>query len=240
MSDPFRHHPNLRALIKPPRTSMFYDATIEKFQAIQLGIDGDTSIFLADDVREDCRLNALRGKCDQDLWVFGYGSLIWDPGFDFTEVRRAHAPDVERRFILRDIYGGRGDRERPGVMAALDYGSGCDGVVFRIARDKIDTETRRIWIRERAVAAYQPAFIKVDTDQGPVQAVTFVADHDASLIQADLDHADQVRFCATGTGFFGSSLEYVENLATHFATFDIVDPTVTRLLADARAYRLHT
>jgi hypothetical protein len=75
---------------------------------------------------------ALEGH-EGDLWVFGYGSLIWDPALEFAEVRRAFAPNHRRRFILEDIYGGRGTPNGPGLMAALDDGDGCNGLCFRIA-----------------------------------------------------------------------------------------------------------
>ena len=63
-----------------------------------------------------------------DLWVFAYGSLMWDPAMDFTEVRRAWLPGHARRFILCDIYGARGTPEAPGLMAALDWGEPVCGV----------------------------------------------------------------------------------------------------------------
>jgi cation transport protein ChaC len=66
-----------------------------------------------DDTREGLRRAALAGH-EGDLWVFGYGSLIWDPALEFAEVRRAFAPNHRRRFILEDIYGGRGTPTAPG------------------------------------------------------------------------------------------------------------------------------
>lgn len=237
MLDPFRHHPQLRDLIKPQQESFFRDMSIAKIRANIEARGGDLSFIMPEKDREACRRRTLQGRHDADLWVFAYGSLIWDPAIDFTEVRRAYAPTVARRFILRDTGGGRGDPDKPGIMAALDHGAGCHGALFCIAKDQIESETYRLWIRERIGRAYIPAFIPVDTEHGPVTALTFLADHEADMIYPNLSHADQVKFCATGTGFFGSSMEYVENLSTHFATFGIDDPAVTRLLADARAYQ---
>lgn len=236
-ADPFRHHPQLRALVTPPAESFFRDVSISEIAALVTSHGGDTSLFLTEPAREACRAQALQDHRDADLWVFAYGSLIWDPAILFSELRRAYAPGVARQFILRDTYGGRGSPSAPGVMAALDHGTGCHGAAFCIPKDMIESETYRLWRRERLGQAYLPAFIPVETDQGPLEALTFLADHDADIIQSDLSHADQVRFCATGTGFLGTSLDYVAGLATHFAAFGIEDETVTQLLKDARAYQ---
>ena len=90
--------------------------------------------------REGLRRAALR-EHEGDLWVFAYGSLIWDPALIFTEVRRAYAPHHARRFILEDTYGGRGTVEAPGLMAALDAGAGCHGLCYRIAAEAVEHET---------------------------------------------------------------------------------------------------
>ena len=72
----------------------------------------------------------LAQRNDQDLWIFAYGSLIWDPAFYFEEVRVAKAPGYQRSFCLRSEIG-RGSPEKPGLMVALDHGSECQGLAFR-------------------------------------------------------------------------------------------------------------
>jgi len=235
--DPFRHHPALRDLITPPEASGLRDMQLDRVMAMVAQHGGDTGLFMSEAAREADRAAFFAGRPPGDLWVFGYGSLIWDPAVLFTEVRRAYAPTAARRFILRDIGGGRGNPERPGVMAALDDGGGCHGVAFRIAAHQVPDESYRLWLRERIGAAYRPAMIPLETAQGPIEALTFMADYDARLIKADMTHDEQVRCCATGAGFLGSSFDYVRNIATHFAALHIDDPEVTRLLEDARAYR---
>lgn len=237
-TDPFRHHPGLRDLITPPAQSQLRNLTLARILQMVQDNGGDTTLFLTEEDREADRAAHMAGRWDQDLWVFAYGSLIWDPAFDFAEIRRAHAPHAARRFILRDIGGGRGSKDRPGVMAALDQGDGCDGVVFRIRATDLPDETYRIWLRERVGHAYQPAFIPVTTAHGNVEALTFLADHSAPFIKADMSYAEQVRYCATGKGFLGTSLAYVENLAAHFDALGIHDAALLQLRDDARAYQL--
>lgn len=198
---------------------------------------GDTTLFLSDEARDAERAAFLQDRPHDDLWVFGYGSLIWDPTVHFAEVRRAYAPTVQRRFIMRDIGGARGTMERPGLMAALDAGDGCHGLAFRIRANLVEDETYRLWMRERIAAAYYPQMIPVETAQGGITALSFLADYDSEFIFPDLTHEEQVRYCATGEGFLGSSYEYVANIAERFETLGIADPDLLRLLEDVRAYR---
>ena len=234
--DPFRHHPALRGLITPPEQSRFWRFTLDAALAMLAAAGTTTDHFLTEDEREAERARFMQGHTG-DLWVFGYGSLMWDPGFVFAEVRRAHAPGVTRTFCFVEDGGGRGRPEAPGVMAALDRGDGCDGLVFRITAAQVETETYHLWARERLGPAYLPAFVTAETEVGPVEALTFLADHAAPMIHPELTWADQVRYCATGEGVLGTSLQYVETLAAQFAQMGIDDPQVSRLLAEARAYR---
>ncbi|WP_172300079.1 gamma-glutamylcyclotransferase [Pseudoruegeria sp. HB172150] len=235
--DPFRHHPGLRGKITDPHKSFFrtfQPADIDAHMAAQ-GIGPDWRY--TDETREAFRNAALEGRRDQDLWVFAYGSLMWDPALDFEEVRRARVTGYARRFILKDVMGGRGTAEVPGVMAALDTGPGCDGLVFRIAAARLEEETRILWNRERLSPCYHETFVTAETDQGRVTALAFTADYSARMIVPDLPHDLQVQYAATGAGILGTSLEYLENLAEHFEIMRIEDHDLTHFLAEVHAYR---
>lgn len=234
--DPFSYHPELRDKISDPLKSFFRTFTTEILSK-QLKARGLTAEWwYSDSEREASRAQALAGHWDSDLWVFCYGSLMWDPAFRFDEVRRARVPDYARHFILKDIYGGRGTLEAPGLMAALDKGPGCDGLVFRISRDNIDEETEILWRREKVGPAYTPVFVQAIESDRRVTALTFVADHEADLIDASLSRAQQIEYCATGTGFMGSSLDYLRNIAKQFAALGIQDEEVSALLRETEAY----
>lgn len=234
--DPFRHHPGLRPLITPRDASFFADFHIDKAIAIGKAHGRSTDWILPEPEIEADRAQALAGRMDRDLWVFGYGSLMWDPGFRFAEVRRGFAPGAERRLILCDTNGARGTADAPGLMAALDTGQGCHGLVFRIAAVDVPTESRSLWHRERLGPAYLPRFIPVETDHGTEEALAFLANHESDNIMGDLPHDTQVRMIATGAGFLGTSREYLENLAAHFKEMRIEDGHVTRLLTDVRDF----
>lgn len=231
--DPFRHHPGLRGKIKPFADSFFRTITAEKVRALiaELGTPS-TFPFHEDATREALRAEALSGHSG-DLLVFAYGSLIWDPALDFTEVRRARAPDHARRFILVDVHGGRGTADAPGLMAALDEGPGCDGLVFRIAAEKVDRETEILFRREMIGPGYLARFVPVVIDGAEARALTFLADHNDPLMRPDITRADQIRYLATGCGFLGSSFDYLSNIVDHLHDMGIPDPDLDALLAEA-------
>jgi len=220
-TDPFRHHPELRDEIADPLQSPLRHFTLADLEARMRELGLPLDWWHTDGEREAMRADTLAGRRGEDLWVFGYGSLMWDPGIRFAEVRRARVPDHARRFILKDVYGARGTFDNPGLMAALDEGPGCDGLLFRIARDHIEDETEVLWRREKV---------------GPAYRATFVADHDAELIDAGLTREQQIHYVATGTGFLGSSMDYLRNIHRKFTALGIRDDDVASLLSDAESY----
>ncbi len=219
--DPFRHIPHLRDRIIHPERSNFREfvpaAFDERMQAI--GID----ISRRSDAEREATLRAaLAENGDNDVWVFGYGSLMWDPGFYFAEVRSAIAEGYHRSFCLRtDI--GRGTPERPGLMAALDIGGTCQGLAYRIHPTMVDVEARIVWRREMLMEAYVPTILRARTPQGPIRCIAFVVDHDGENYRPGLSAEETARYMATGTGLLGSSFDYLDNLAGQFEILGIRD-----------------
>lgn len=232
--DPFRHHPYLRDLIVDPLVSFYRTFSFEEIDARRRAL-GLFSEWRASDAEIEASHQAFLTTLapGQDLWVFGYGSLMWDPAFRFCEVRRGHAPHHARRFILKDVNGARGTAEAPGLMAALDDGAGCDGLVFRIPAADVACESWFVWRREMIAFSYKAALVEVTTAFGTVLALTFVANHETDSIAPHLTRDEQVRYIATGKGTLGSSLQYIENVARHLAAIQIHDPDVQDLLAEA-------
>ncbi|MCC1491483.1 gamma-glutamylcyclotransferase [Cognatishimia sp. F0-27] len=189
----------------------------------------------SDAKREALRAEALDGHSG-DLWVFGYGSLMWDPALRFTTVRRAHLRDHARRMILVDWRGARGTADAPGLMAALDHGPGCHGLVFRIAEADVDRETEILFRREMIAPGYHARFVTVDIDEAPARALAFVADHTVDDIKPELSRAEQIRYIAHGAGFLGTSRDYLLNIVEHFETLGIHDPECSELLGAVDAY----
>ena len=235
-ANPFAYHPELRDKISDPLTSPMRSFTTEKLASMARARGLPVDWWYSDSEREAERAETLAGHRDTDLWVFAYGSLMWDPALVFEEVRRARVPGYARHLILKDIYGGRGTVDKPGLMAALDTGPGCDGLAFRIRRENIDEETKILWQRERIGPAYAPVFVDAITADNRMTALTFVADHEAELIDANLTRKQQIEYCATGIGFMGSSLDYLRNISSQFAALGIQDDEVSELLLKTEAH----
>ncbi len=231
--DAFSAHPELADKIAPAEGSALRTLNLTNLEAMLREKGLPTGWWYDDATREGMRAATLADH-DGDLWVFGYGSLMWDPALRFAEVRRAYAPHHARRMILRDIYGGRGTATAPGLMAALDTGDGCHGLAFRIAAGELDTETRILWQREMIAPCYQAQFIPVQIDGQTVSALGFIADHGTELIAGDLTRAQQVDYLVTGSGFLGTSFDYLHNVVQHLHDLGLPDRELDVLLDQAR------
>lgn len=233
----FFHHPELSGLISDPASSSFRSFDVRAVLEQKPELAWVLELLHTKAQRDRSRQETLCARTNSDLWVFAYGSLMWDPAMHFQEVRRAHAPEFARRFILKDIYGGRGTPEAPGLMAALDHGSGCHGLAFRIAMEDLETEMEILWRREMVGEGYIPTFITTIIDGKPVDALTFVADRAADSICWEITRQDQVDFISNGQGILGTSLEYLENIIRQFHALGIVDEECSALLAEVHANR---
>ncbi len=234
--DPFTHHPALRALITDPETSFFRNFKPSDLDARMKELGLADGWRRGEDEIEAERQAFLHDRFGHDLWIFAYGSLMWDPGFKFAEVRRGHVSGYSRRFILRDTFGARGSPDTPGLMAALDQGPGCDGLVFRIAQEAIEAESGVFWRRELLAFSYKPQFSTVSTGLGEVEALMVIANRESEYIRPDMTRSEQIRCIATGRGFLGTSLQYIENIAAHFESLGVQDDEVTDLLSGAQAF----
>jgi cation transport protein ChaC len=168
---------------------------------------------------------------DQDFWVFGYGSLMWRPGFEHVERRMARLNGWRRRFCLRSIHY-RGTPEAPGLVLGLDACADgwCDGVAFRVRA--AEAAAVHAYLRERELVsyAYREARLAVALDDGAsVKALAYVIDPDHPQYAGVLSPADQAAIIARAAGPMGSNAEYLENTATHLAQLGLGDPEIDTL-----------
>ncbi|MEM8732347.1 MAG: gamma-glutamylcyclotransferase [Pseudomonadota bacterium] len=234
----FRHTPALRDLIIPPDESSMrlgYDRFAE-MDALAIEEGWPAGWRMEHDAREANRQEVLSGRLERDLWVFAYGSLIWDPAVYVEEYRCGVLTGWHRRFCMR-LDGGRGSRERPGVMAALDESGRCNGVVFRIAAPMVDLETDFMWRREMFAGAYRPVFLDVDTPQGPVEALAFVMNHANPRYMPDISHETAAEMIAFAEGGLGPNFDYLDALVKHLDELGLRDDDMTHLHALACQFR---
>jgi cation transport protein ChaC len=164
----------------------------------------------------------------QDLAIFAYGSLIWNPAFHFAGRELAHVHGYHRRFCLWTSLG-RGTPQHPGLMLGLDGGGSCRGVLYTIAAADIASELEIVWRREMVTAAYRPAWVAARTAAGTRRAIAFLINHAHERYAGRLDDAAIVRSIATACGPLGACAEYLFNTTAHLDELGIVDRSLRRL-----------
>ena len=172
---------------------------------------------------------------DGSLWVFGYGSLIWDPGFPVAERRIGMVKGWHRSFCMRSVHH-RGTAESPGLVLALDRAEGatCTGVAFRVADEAEAVTVEALRERELVSSAYLETRLAVETARGGLEALTYVIDPDhVQYCHLDLD--EQARIIASAAGGRGANRDYLWSTAAHLAELGIADPDLEWLAAQVRA-----
>ncbi|MEX0338562.1 MAG: gamma-glutamylcyclotransferase [Arenibacterium sp.] len=228
----FHHLPELKDKITPVEGSQVR-LSYRRFEEIdvQAKEEGWPPGWRMDhNAREANRRAVLDGRRDQELWVFAYGSLIWDPAIYFAEIRRASLSGWSRRFCMR-LLSGRGSQEQPGLMAALDCGGNCEALAFRIPGELVEYETELLWMREMFSGAYCPVFMPVDTPQGPIEALVFVMNHDNERYEPDLSDSETSAMIARATGNLGDNFAYLDSLVRHLDDLGIEDRHMSDLHA---------
>lgn len=168
-----------------------------------------------------------------EVWVFGYGSLIWNPCFHFVERRVVTVPGWHRRFCLWTSLG-RGTQERPGLMLGLERGGSCRGVAFRLAPEEVESELDIVWRREMVTEAYRPAWVRAHAAGGPLWAIAFTINRRHPRYAGRLEEARIVEAIATARGPLGACCEYLFNTVAHLDELGVPD---RRLHALCRAVR---
>lgn len=165
---------------------------------------------------------APAGTLDGDVWVFGYGSLVWNPAFEYAEKRRGRISGFHRAYCIWTNLG-RGTPENPGLMLALDRGGSCCGAAFRVTPDKLREELSILWSREMAMNNYIPAWVNVYTEQGPVSGLTFTIDRSHERYVGRLPADIIAGHLATAEGYLGTSADYLEKVVAGLDELGIRD-----------------
>lgn len=185
---------------------------------------------LTHEERETNRRNFLKQHSQKDdLWIFGYGSLIWNPAFYFEEQQPARLYGFHRSFCLH-LTIGRGSHEKPGLMLALDRGGSCSGIAFRIAADKVESETEILWMREMMSGAYIPRLINLKMKNKTARGLVFVINRKHSRYMGNLDMDKTAEMIANGAGILGTCREYLENTVRDLDKINVKDRYLHKLL----------
>ena len=162
----------------------------------------------------------------QPLWVFGYGSLVWNPGFAWTSRRLARLDGFRRSFCMLSIHH-RGTEAQPGLVLALDAAEGaeCHGVAFEIAAEIADETLEYLRARELISAAYLEQVRPLTLQDGrEVPAVVYVIDRAHPQYCGGMALEDQAQRIARAVGGRGPNCDYLHQTAAHLAGLGLPDP----------------
>ena len=171
------------------------------------------------------------------VWLFGYGSLIWNPAFHFIERRTGTIFGYHRRFCLW-THLGRGCPKQPGLVLGLERGGSCRGVLYRVAPEAVASELEIVWRREMLSGAYLPRWTTAHTDRGPVPVLAFVINHAHERYAYYLPDETVAETIARAEGFLGPCADYLINTVDHLAELGIHDRPLERLRAQVVARRV--
>jgi glutathione-specific gamma-glutamylcyclotransferase len=158
-----------------------------------------------------------------DLWVFGYGSLMWRPGFDAVEILPARLSGFHRALCVHS-YVHRGTRERPGLVLGLDRGGSCHGLAFRVEAAKREAVIDYLRGRELVTNVYLERLSQVILEDGrKLDALSYVVDRSHAQYAAGLTVDEAAQIVAGAAGLSGTNPEYVANTVQHLRQMGIHD-----------------
>jgi cation transport protein ChaC len=164
-----------------------------------------------------------------DFWVFGYGSLMWRPGFAHTETHRARLMGYRRALCVRS-HVHRGTPDRPGLVLGLDRGGSCLGLAFRVPDDLSGEVMAYLRERELVTNVYLEKRLPIRLDTGDiVEAVTYVVDRNHVQYAARVDVEEAARTVSGSLGQSGPNEEYVLNTIGHLRALGIHDHWLERV-----------
>ena len=161
------------------------------------------------------------------FWVFGYGSLMWNPGFRHDATRHAVLPGFHRSFCIRStIY--RGTPEQPGLVLGIDVGGECNGIAFRVDAAHREEVLSYLFEREMRSHVYTPTWVSIVIDGVARPALTFVVKRDHRQFVC-MTAEEMVAIIASSAGANGSNFEYLENTVHALHELGVPDPALDAL-----------
>lgn len=171
-----------------------------------------------------------------ELWVFGYGSLMWDPGFPYTKWAPALVYGYHRALCVYSTMW-RGTARRPGLVLGLDRGGACRGLAYQIAADDVETALAGLWAREMPRRAYTPRLMGARLADREIRVLTFIASVEHPAYAGRLSIRRTAELVASRRGDGGSNIDYLTRTIDHLAELGVRDHNLLGVLAAVRALR---
>jgi len=236
---PFQYQfSNIKTTLMPDKSILTREALLNG-EIDRLVHDNQNDIKrMSDEQRAALVDQTLIALADSDLWVFGYGSLIWNPALNFEEQRRCSIKGFEKKFCFWTTLS-RGSVECPGLMMGLVEGGSCNGVAFRIAAKNATSELDVLFRREMSHYIYKPTWIEaqcVETKKS-FKMLTFVVDKANHRFVNNLSIKDIVRTIATAQGPLGRNCDYLFQLSEKMHELGFEEPELEDLVCRVKAFQ---
>lgn len=165
----------------------------------------------------------ISGDIMGDFWVFGYGSLIWNPGFDSLESRHAKLYGLHRSLCIYS-WVHRGTQKKPGLVLGLDKGGSCQGIAYKIHSQNRESVIGYLRERELVTNVYKETWRRIKfRDGSSMPALTYVVDRASPQYSGPLEMQKQIELVSTARGNSGPNCEYVSKIVAHLKTIKIRD-----------------
>jgi cation transport protein ChaC len=169
----------------------------------------------------------------QDLWIFGYASLIWRPEFEILEQHPTKVQGWHRALKMWSRLN-RGTPECPGLVFALLSGGSCQGLVFRTPAMQVRQTIEQLWLREMPNSVYTTRWLQCPTPQGPVNALAFTLPRSSPSYTGNLSPAQYQHIFQNATGRYGTTLDYAKETFHSLKQQGIHDKALEALLQHAK------
>ena len=168
-----------------------------------------------------------------DLWVFGYGSLMWRPGFDYRDVLPATLTGYRRCFCIYSVHH-RGSAKRPGLVLGLDRGGICHGMAFRVPASSAAVTLAYLRAREQVNGVYRETALSLDLGGGDrVMGLAYLAERCHPSFAGRLSIREQADIIRVARGLSGTNLVYLANTLAHLSSLQIRERELERVLVRA-------
>ncbi len=168
-------------------------------------------------------------QSNEPTWIFGYGSLMWQPGFPYKEALAARLDGYHRALCLYS-HRYRGTEEKPGLVLGLDHGGHCHGRAFLIDDDDLDRVMAYLDEREMITGAYAPTYRYVELRDGrTARAYNFIVRNDHPQYAGRISRSEAARLVRQGRGERGTAMEYLKNTLEHLAETGIVEEELEKI-----------
>jgi cation transport protein ChaC len=173
------------------------------------------------------------GEIPHFEWVFGYGSLMWKPGFEFIEKRPAKLIGAHRALCVYS-HVHRGSPEKPGLVLGLDYGGACRGIAFRVDKKNREATVRYLREREQVTSVYREVVrpvLLLEGKEDRSRALCYLVDRSHAQYAGNLPRERQLELILQGNGHSGANPDYVLATVKELETLGIRDATLEWLAA---------